>query len=567
MLLLSKRSLEDLIQEVVSIYCYILCRRFGNRSPFLAMSDMAEEKAPVICSLQSLDIQLNEEIRRHLSDHYGGAEEDTLELILTAMKRPPAFTTCRVNLIKATRKEVLEQLQSFLSAFPQLQVVEDSDFQDVIHIFPTTKSQSIKNGTFDKSSLSDLTGPLSDDETTIAATTTTTTAQDIPEKDLFPNWPSRRKEGWPISHRCIVCDRFCGEAVLRGSDIFVMGVMAADANIRENEKVAVYADIPSPENTEKLLRGMKLERYKGKCVYLGLGTTALARNEIFRKTQGVAITMSMNASERVGPPLPPLYGVLSDQMMLQNLPSILVGHALNPQPNDTILDMCSAPGGKTSHLASLVNNQAFIVACDKSKKKVASEKELFGRMGATCITPLALDATNCCIENEERKDVQHLLRDAPVGKTGLKQIKKFYKESFDKILLDPPCSALGLRPKLFVAQDSLKELQKHAEYQRKFVNQAVRLLKVGGIMTYSTCTINGDENEGMVRHILSEYPCMELLPINVPSSWREKRLGSPGLEGFGLSPEERNCLCRFDPSSAGDTMGFFVTLFRKRSSI
>ncbi len=528
------------------------------------MSESAEEpKGPVICSLQSLEIQLNDEIRQNLGDHYDGnkgkGEESNLELILAAMKRPPAFTTCRVNLIKATRKEVFDELQSKLSKNPQLKVVEDADFPDVINILPTTESTKNSFGTFDKSSLSDLTKPDADGETT---------TNDNHMTDLFSKWPSRRQQGWPMTHRSIIVDRFCGEAVLRGSDIFVMGVMAADANIWEGEKVAVYADIPSAEHTEKLLRGMKLEHYKGKCVYLGLGQTRCSRAEIFRKTQGVAIAMSMDPNDRVGPPLPPLYGVLPDKMMLQNLPSILVGHALNPQPNDILLDMCSAPGGKTSHLASLVRNQAVIVACDKSKKKVASEKELFERMGATCITPLALDATNCCFENaQETKDVRHLLRDAPLGKTGLKQIKKFYKSSFDKILLDPPCSALGLRPKLFVMQDSLKELQKHADYQRKFVSQAIRLLKVGGYMTYSTCTINGDENEGMVNHILREYPCMELLPIDLPPSWREKELGLPGLEGFGLSPKERTCVCRFDPSSAGDTMGFFVALFRKCSSI
>jgi 16S rRNA C967 or C1407 C5-methylase (RsmB/RsmF family) len=116
-----------------------------------------------------------------------------------------------------------------------------------------------------------------------------------------------------------------------------------------------------------------------------------------------------------------------------------------------------------------------------------------------------------------------------------------------------------------VAQDSLEELKKHAEYQRKFVNQAVKLLKVGGYMTYSTCTINGDENEGMVSHILKEYPCMKLLPITLPSAWGQKNLGLPGLDGFGLTSEERNSVCRFDPSSKGDTMGFFVALFRKIS--
>ena len=82
-------------------------------------------------------------------------------------------------------------------------------------------------------------------------------------------------------------------------------------------------------------------------------------------------------------------------------------------------------------------------------------------------------------------------------------------------------------------------------------------------MTYSTCTINGDENEGMVRHILQEYPCMKLLPIDLSSIGKVKNLGLPGLDGFGLSLKERSFVRRFDPSSISDTMGFFVALFRK----
>ena len=403
------------------------------------MSDMAEgQKTPVICSLQNLEIQLNDEIRHHLSAQYDRdrdrdedddnqqegqvGEDGNLELILAAMKRPPAFTTCRVNLIRATRKEVFEELQSLLYTNPRLEVLEDLNFPDVINIVPTVGSKKSKDGAFDKFSLSALTGPFANDEGD--EENATIASKDIHVKEKFSGWPSRREKGWPMTRRSIICDRFCGEAVLRGSDIFVMGVMAADANIQAGEEVAIYADIPLKERqdsngnvkkvagNEKLLRGLKLEHYRGKCVYLGLGRTECSRSEIFRKTQGVAITMSMSAKDRVGPPLPPLYGILPDKMMLQNLPSILVGHTLNPKPNDVILDMCSAPGGKTSHLASLVRNKVIIVACDKSKKKITAAKELFLRMGATCITPLALDATNCCIgtdsSNQDVKDVQEV---------------------------------------------------------------------------------------------------------------------------------------------------------------
>jgi hypothetical protein len=421
------------------------------------MSDMAErQKTPAIVSLQNLEIQLNDEIRNHLSAQYDddhdrnrndndndndndnergdgsqhkkGDDRFTedgrrLELILEAMKRPPAFTTCRVNLIKATRKEVLDELNSLLSTTPQLEVLEDTGFPDVINIVPTESDgtsggEKIKDGAFDKPFLlSSLTGPDGNySEADVENATVKNT--DVPTNDpLFSDWPSRREQGWSMTHRSIICDRFCGEAVLRGSDIFVMGVMAADTNIRAGENVAIYADIPWKTNESnakgpkngcvsdgKLIRGLKLEQYRGRCVYLGLGRAECSRSEIFKKTKGVAITMSLDAKDRVGPPLPPLYGVLPDKMMLQNLPSVLVGHALNPQPNDVILDMCSAPGGKTSHLASLVRNEAVIVACDKSKKKVAAAKELFVRMGASCITPLALDATNCCAEKESKKD-------------------------------------------------------------------------------------------------------------------------------------------------------------------
>lgn len=214
-------------------------------------------------------------------------------------------------------------------------------------------------------------------------------------KNLFPNDPLRQEKGWPMSHRVVLCDRFCGEAVLRGSDIFERGILAADAGIQRGDVVAVYADIRNP-NELAVSHGLLLDYYhQGRCIYLGLGKTMYSRSELFRMTQGVAILMSQDPQNRVGPCMPPLSRVLQDKMMLQNLPSILVGHTLQPQPNDVILDMCAAPGGKSAHLASLVRNQATILACDKSRKKILAAMELFQTLGATCITPLALDTTKC----------------------------------------------------------------------------------------------------------------------------------------------------------------------------
>jgi len=309
------------------------------------------------------------------------------------------------------------------------------------------------------------------------------------------------------------------------------------------------------------------ERYNGRCVFLGLGKACCSRAEIFKSSKGVAVEMSAKVHERAGPALPPLHGILSGKYMLQNLPSMLVAHALSPCAGDVILDMCSAPGGKTSHAASLVQNNATIIACDKSRRKMVLAREFFSDMGATCITPLALDSTSCVVRNNTNwKSVQDILSTAtPSVKDGLLNIKAFYPGSFDRIILDPPCSALGLRPRLKVDSMTVGELEKHAKYQRAFVKEAVALLKVGGTMTYSTCTILSSENERMVRYVLDEYPCMKLVPVNI-------ELGLPGLPGMGLSIEERNSVRRFDPSKMNkvdldsDTMGFFVSKFIKTSN-
>ena len=199
----------------------------------------------------------------------------------------------------------------------------------------------------------------------------------------------RSAKGWPSTHRVVILDRLCGEAVLRGSDIYVKGIMVADQGIAKGEKVAVYADL---RRGERLLRGSLIEKYSGDCVFLGIGEAHCDKSAMFREDRGLGIKIFRDQASRSGAYLPPTNGVLVDKMFLQNLPSILVGHALDPKPGDVILDMCAAPGGKTTHLASLTRNKALIVACDKSRRKMVTARRQFNIMGATCIVPLVLDS-------------------------------------------------------------------------------------------------------------------------------------------------------------------------------
>ena len=165
-------------------------------------------------------------------------------------------------------------------------------------------------------------------------------------RPIFEGWKGRAENGWPVDRRAIICDRKCGESVLRGSDIFVRGVSVSDFGLEEGEEVAVYADVTDVKAKGKeVSRGTLLERYGGTALFLGLGTSARNRADMFGSsstTDGVGIRMI----RRAGYDLPPLNGVLTGKMMLQNIPSMMVGICLGAKRGESILDMCSCPGGK-----------------------------------------------------------------------------------------------------------------------------------------------------------------------------------------------------------------------------
>lgn len=453
----------------------------------------ASSQQPSISSLSQHRVPIPNDIQDHLRRQYehigddqGGVDHvttattpiDHFTRILNAMKVSPKGTICRVNLLLENSVDVvLEEINQYLS---QLFCAEESIstciadsttsdneqthegdgseivtrnvkfearkhdiFHDVIEIHPS--SSSIVN---EATSLSSFTG--------------------IPQAlchrtGIFSHRSSssRQKSNFPSHCKVVLCDRRCGEAVLRGSNIFVRGVLGADRKIERDDIVCVYSHVSADSIPS---RGIQIESYQsGRCIFLGLGKAACTRAQMFNQSTGLAVIMFNNImltknnddgnekyfTTKAGPLLPSMNGILSKKIMLQNLPSILVAHVLNPQSKDVIVDLCCAPGGKTSHVASLVNNDATIVAIDKSKKKMKTVKQFFQEMGASCITPLALDSTKCVLNVNEKNgqpwmSVKDVLSAATYSSDGLLDVKGFYPESFDKIVLDPPCSALGL---------------------------------------------------------------------------------------------------------------------------
>jgi 16S rRNA (cytosine967-C5)-methyltransferase len=166
----------------------------------------------------------------------------------------------------------------------------------------------------------------------------------------------------------------------------------------------------------------------------------------------------------------------------QDLSSQLVSQVVDPKPGEKILDACSAPGGKTAHMAALANNQDDIVACDVYEHKLKLMEENFERLGVTCVKLIIDDARN--LSNH------------------------FAKETFDKLLLDAPCSGLGVMGHKADIKYQLdrEKLDRLEQLQFEILDAIEPLLKNGGNLVYSTCTINQEENQLQMQDFLKRHP-------------------------------------------------------------
>ena len=146
---------------------------------------------------------------------------------------------------------------------------------------------------------------------------------------------------------------------------------------------------------------------------------------------------------------------------------------LDSQEGDRILDMCAAPGGKTTQIASKIRNQGSIVANDQSSKRLQSLHANVYRTGAASVA-----VTNY--------DGRHIPED----------------EEYDRILLDAPCSGEGDRARRNFEAAEEQEKESLSELQKQLGEKAAKMLEEDGVMVYSTCTINPQENEEVVKHLV-----------------------------------------------------------------
>ncbi|SHJ23314.1 16S rRNA (cytosine967-C5)-methyltransferase [Malonomonas rubra DSM 5091] len=195
----------------------------------------------------------------------------------------------------------------------------------------------------------------------------------------------------------------------------------------------------------------------------------------------------------------PLPGNVEGHYQVQDEASMLMAHLLDAQPGQRILDCCAAPGGKTTHIAALTENRAEIVALEKYPQRVELIEQGAKRLGCEMITAKEWDLT---------------------------EPPQFLEEhSFDRILLDAPCSGLGVlrrNPESRWSKSAVN-IRELAELQRELLFNAAPLVKPGGRLLYSLCSFSQLETDGVVAEFLEAHPQFELedLRETCPSDWAE----------------------------------------------
>ncbi|MDP1693943.1 MAG: RsmB/NOP family class I SAM-dependent RNA methyltransferase [Candidatus Woesearchaeota archaeon] len=204
---------------------------------------------------------------------------------------------------------------------------------------------------------------------------------------------------------------------------------------------------------------------------------------------------------------------------VQSSVSLLPAVVLDPQPGQRVLELCAAPGGKTTQMAAMMQNKGQIIAIDSNSFRATILRKNLQRCGVTNVDVLCIAA------------------------------ERYLGNPFDKILLDPPCSASGTikgetkQTKKTLLEWNPRTIKRLAKLQKKLIKHAFSLLKPGGTLVYSTCSLEPEENEAVVQYLLDKVGG-KLETIDLP-------IKADQTTGLRIWPQYQ------------DTEGFFVAKIRK----
>lgn len=218
----------------------------------------------------------------------------------------------------------------------------------------------------------------------------------------------------------------------------------------------------------------------------------------------------------------------SGQFYIQEAASMIPAAVLGPKPGEKILDICASPGGKTTQIAQYMENKGKILATDVRDDRIAILKRNVERMGVT----------NCTIKKSSGQQLKDL--------------------KFDRILVDAPCSGTGLARLGTIADWKPEVPARIAGEQQSLLHSAYCLLKKGGLLVYSTCSLEPGENEAVIDWLLTRHKKTELEEIEFAGARSPPILKAAEAEYDGCISK---CL-RLWPQD-NNTSGFFVAKIRK----
>ena len=219
---------------------------------------------------------------------------------------------------------------------------------------------------------------------------------------------------------------------------------------------------------------------------------------------------------------------LQGYFYLQEAAAQLPVQVLAPKPAEAVLDCCAAPGGKTTQIAQLMGNSGLLIALEKKKHRLASLNINLERCGIC----------NCVVYHMDANKADSL------------------NMQFDKVLLDAPCSGNFITDPVWFDKRDIAGIRRSAEIQKSLIEKALSVLKPGGVLVYSTCSLEPEENELNMQWMLNRF--------KVKLEKTGLQAGDPGLTRVfdkKLDKSVANCV-RFWPNKT-NTEGFFIAKIRK----
>lgn len=220
---------------------------------------------------------------------------------------------------------------------------------------------------------------------------------------------------------------------------------------------------------------------------------------------------------------------------VQEIASMLPACILDPRPDEYILDLCAAPGSKTTQIGQMMGNTGLLVVNEISRGRIAG---------------LVHNTKRCGLLNE-------VVTNIPGQRMG-----RVLTDYFDRVMIDAPCSAEGTirRSKAVLYHWGEKNIERMSRIQKGLIVSGYQALRNGGSMVYSTCTIAPEENEAVVSYLLEKFPEADVLPVALPAF--KFRPGIKKWRGISFHRKVKNCV-RVLPQD-NDTAPFFIALIAKR---